>query len=181
MAGDVATGDGASLPWRGLDRLSVRFDRDAAAVSAADLRVVRPDRSVHTATHFAYDAAGRTATWTLARPMASGDVRVELVLPSGATWARDLRVLPGDVDRNDAVDALDVAEVKRRLASYAAGGGRYIPFADVTGDGRINALDLAAVKAGLAVQLPAPQAAAPAALLRSSVTRELFGDTTVTE
>ena len=94
-------------------------------------------------------------------------------------------VLAGDATRDGRVNALDLADVKRRLNSTTTSnaGAGYSPFADVNGDGRINALDLAAVKQRLNSRLPEPPtqiavaaaATATASLLRaSSPTRELF-------
>lgn len=84
--------------------------------------------------------------------------------PSGGSplYAVDFRfrvnLLGGDATGDRAVNALDLADVKRRLNRSAAdpgsGAGAYSPFADVTGDARINALDLAAVKQRLNRRLP---------------------------
>ena len=61
--------------------------------------------------------------------------------------------LAGDVDRNGRVNALDLAEVKRRLGTSAASAA-YNVFADVNGSGAVNALDLAATRRNLNRSMP---------------------------
>ena len=76
-----------------------------------------------------------------------------------------MNVLAGDPTRDQVVNALDLADVKRRLGRTpgdgVTGNGGYSPFDDMTADGRINALDLAAVKQRLSRRinaLPEPTA-----------------------
>ena len=141
----------------------------------ATFRLRGADGTDYVPRDFAYDARARTATWTL--PSALGPGRLELEIDvdgdSDAESRRTFDVLPGDVDGGGAVNALDLADVRRRLGrrpndGVSGAGGSYSVFADVTGNAQINALDLAAVRQRLNQRLstvrppePAP-AAAPA-------------------
>jgi hypothetical protein len=105
----------------------------------------------------------------------------------GGDFLFQINVLPGDATRDGAVNALDLADVKRRMNTRATdevstAPGAYSPFADLNADGRINALDLSAVRQRLNTRLPAaqpvataaPAPAAPAALTLASATESLF-------
>jgi len=195
--------DQISIRFPQLPQLPLSVGRDDLAVTGAD-------GSAYGFSDFAYDPASLVATWTLSRPVAadrllldlhSGPGGVAILGPGGLAldgeWVDNesgisgdgkpggdflfhLNVLPGDVTRDGAVNALDVADVKRRLNSTTttSAGAGYSVFADVNGDGRINALDLAAVKQRLNTRLPDAQPAAAASpavpLLAASATRDLF-------
>jgi ELWxxDGT repeat protein len=113
-----------------------------------------------------------------------GSDRLLLLWPSGAvknTWLR-ITVKPtvntgvqnpdvfyignlvGDTGDADAapfrVNALDLAGIKRALASTTSIGGRF----DFNRDGRINALDVAAVKQNLGRSLGSPSLSGPASV-----------------
>jgi hypothetical protein len=75
-----------------------------------------------------------------------------------------LRVVPGDVDRNGRVDALDELAVRQALlcdTTNVGGAGvrRYTPFVDVDGDGSVLLNDFTAVRARLGSAPPPPVAA----------------------
>jgi hypothetical protein len=83
---------------------------------------------------------------------------------------------------------LDVADVKRRLNRTAerpgSGPTAYSVTSDVTADGRINAIDLAAVRQRLNTRLPggsAGPAITQSAPAHASATRELFGAAAIVE
>ena len=87
----------------------------------------------------------------------------------GGDFRYRVNVLGGDPTRDQSVNALDLADVRRRLGRQpndgVTGAGAYNPFADMTADGRINALDLAAVRQRLGRRinnLPEPTALASA-------------------
>ena len=204
-------GGNGSLPWFGVDEISVRFDR-GVAVDRDDLGIRGVDGSAYAFSEFRYDTEALIGTWKLARPI-DGD-RVTLTIDGtgdGVTGAEDgarldgewfdstaglsptafrpgrsfptgdgsaggdfrlaFGVLPGDANSDGAVNAVDLAEVKRRLNTRSTDYSwqhpvPYSPFADVTADGRINAADLAAVKSRLNRRLPPPPPpVAPAAPL----------------
>jgi hypothetical protein len=100
---------------------------------------------------FDFDATTNTATWTLPSPLTQD--RLQVLLGDSRGY---FNVLAGDANRDGLVNALDLADVKRRSNSTTATGvgAGYSVFADVTGDGRINALDLGAMKRRLNSRLP---------------------------
>jgi fibronectin type 3 domain-containing protein len=177
---------GAPLPWAGLDQVVMRFD-GSAPVGQGDLTVHGTNVADYAVTGFAYDEPSRTATWTLGTPVVNDNLTLNLAAAGAArpAFTQALRVLAGDANRDQVVNALDVAEVKKRLGRApgdgVTGSGAYGVFADVNGDARINALDVAAVKRRLNNRLPAAPAPAPvsvavaAAPKRDSVNDSLFG------
>jgi hypothetical protein len=79
----------AVLPWIGLNQITIRFGADVA-VSAGDLSVrgVRVADYPHDPARFRYDAAARTATWTLTRPVVADRMILELKRVAGGGVAR---------------------------------------------------------------------------------------------
>ena len=80
------------------------------------------------------------------------------LLPSGdATTGGDFNfrfnILPGDVDQNGAVNALDGANVRQHFLQYANQTG-YNPFFDTYGKGAITGIDLTTVQTALFSALP---------------------------
>ena len=178
-----------ALPWlNGINAVSLRFSQDVTGqIDQGDL-AVRGSGGNLAVSNFTYDAATRTATWTLAAPVTQDKVRLVLddalvggldgewnngsdTYPSGDNSTGgdfDFRfnVLRGDATGDGQVNALDLADVKRRLnrrpGDGVTGAGAYSIFADITMDGQINALDLAAVKQRLNTRLPSTD---PALLL----------------
>ena len=147
------------LPWPGLDRVSIRFNADVG-VRADDLRLSDGEGPSPTVAAFSYDPDTFTGVWTLDRPL--GTSRLSVRLDPGvrddfgfavAPMTRVLDPLPGDATRDGRVNALDLADVKRRLnrrpGDGVTGDGAYSIFADLNADGRTNALDRAAVKRAL--------------------------------
>ena len=181
------------VPWlNGINAVSIRFSADVAgALDQADLSVRGTTAGPIATTGFTYDTATRTGTWTLAAPVTLDKLRLVLnaagvnnldgewtnpatigtagdTYPSGnGTAGGDfnfrLNVLRGDATGDGQVNALDLADVKRRLNRRpndgVTGAGAYSVFADITMDGQINALDLAAVKQRLNNRLPTPEPA----------------------
>jgi hypothetical protein len=169
----------ADLPWSNVNQVSLRFDRPVT-LDDQSLAVERLGTGSYKVINYQYDAATRTATWTLARPLANDRPRVVLgggeIVPPAAPFQRRLAMLVGDVNGDGRVNALDLGEVKRRLNSRAdpVVGSGYSVFADADGSGRINALDLGAVRANMNATLP-PQPAPTPALAAASRPRSLFG------
>ena len=84
--------DGGSLPWSGVDEVSLRFDRPVR-VEESGLAVRGADGSAYGISGFRYDADTLTATWTLARPI---NEPVRLELDDGAVRGEDESVLDGE-------------------------------------------------------------------------------------
>jgi choice-of-anchor C domain-containing protein len=206
----------APLPWSGVAAVSIRFDGDVV-VAGEDLTVRGSDGRTYAVAGFAYDAPSRTGTWTLAAPFPDDRIMLNLAAGGEAGAGRGVRAagrggaamdgewdgaatgpsrrqypsgdgaaggdfrfrfntLAADVNGDARVNALDLADVKRRLnraagdgVSPAASGAAYSVFADVTADGVINAADLAAVKQRLNHRLPGEAAAPPPAPPESGV------------
>jgi hypothetical protein len=145
-----AIGGGAeqllSLPWAGLDRVSIRFSAPVV-VAEADLAVRGVTVPSYRFTSFAYDPATRTATWTLDRPVSADKLLLDLASgaqsgvrgtsgqPLDGEWADGqpaypsgdgaagghfrmrLNALRGDVTRNGRADALDLRQVLARRST----------------------------------------------------------------
>ena len=182
------------IPWNGgIKQVSIRFNVDPRAVlDQADLAVSGSAGPVPT-NAFSYDDATRTATWALASVVTLDKLRLVLddfnggldgdwsnptddapvgdTFPSGnGEFGGDfdfrINVLRGDMTGGGVVNALDVANAKKRLTRRSGdgviGASAYSIFADVNADGVINALDVAAVKSRLTTRLtPLPDPAAP--------------------
>ena len=187
-----------SIPWvNGVTSVGIRFDTDVAGkVDQGDLAIRGVNNATYTPTAFNYDAATKTAVWTI--PQVTND-KIRLVLsaagvagldgewnnppgtPTGDTFPSGdgtiggdfnfrVNVLRGDATQDGRVNALDLSFIKQRLNKTATNPGTtgavYSPFADLTADGSINALDLSAARARLNNALPTAEPAT--ALLFSS-------------
>ena len=166
------TPDPLAVPWTALNQVTIRFTRDVD-VKRGDLKIRGVSVPEYQVDHFDYDPVARAATWTLERPI--GADRLTFTLDGSALSAPGedaadyvfpLNVVPGDENRDGAVNAVDLAQVWRRNTTStdhyygSTPGFTYQIFADVTGDGRINALDLGAAKRNLNRKLPGPAGAA---------------------
>jgi hypothetical protein len=140
----------AVLPWSGVDRLSVRFDKDVGVVNA-NLALRGQRVTSYPLSNFAYDPATHTATWTLGQPLRADKLLLDLdgdpggvglaglaldgdwasgtsAFPSGdgspgGDFRFRLNVLPGDTDRSGAVLANDSSDVKRKFFSSTTNPG----------------------------------------------------------
>lgn len=175
-----------TLPWAGLNKVSLRFDRPVTP-TLQDL-VVRGGGGTYAVTGFVYDERTRTGTWTLGRALGAGRVMLNLAeRVTGVPLAIPIAVLPGDVTHNGRVDAADLRQVRSRLGGRAAATSPGIPtgyaaFDDVNADGRVNVLDVQLVRANYLSSLPAVVVApSPGATLRrrATVRGELFATTGV--
>ena len=172
---------GAPLPWANLDRLSLRFD-GPVAVEQQDLLVTGVNVADYAIGSFAYDPATFTATWVLSAAVRAD--RLALSVPAGAVtggagpggppmpaFALALNVLPGDVDRNGAVNIFDTLAVRNRQGTSTTSPGTapntYSVFHDVDGNAAVNIFDTLAARNRQGTGLPAGQpvvAAAPLSL-----------------
>ena len=165
------------LPWVNLERVTIRFTRDAPVIEE-DLLITGHVVPKYAVENFEYDNVSATATWTLGRPLRTD--RVELRL-NGEVVGR-LSVVPGDATRDGVVNALDVAQVRSRQGTASGTPGRGVQahsvFHDIDGSGTINVLDYAAARARFGWALPASPRATPAAAPRTAppLRRQLFAD-----
>lgn len=170
------TPDPLALPWTALNQVTIRFTRDVE-VARDDLKIRGVSVPEYQVDDFDYDPVARAATWTLERPIGADRLTLTLngaALSGPAEDAADyvfpLNVLPGDAFRDGAVNAADLAYVWRRNSTSTGHfygstlGFTYQIFADVTGDGRINELDLGAAKRNLNRKLPGAAGAATSLL-----------------
>ena len=189
--------DGANqlrpIPWNaGVNQVSLRFvDVVGSSLDQYDL-LVRGSVGAMSVTGFAYDPNTKTGTWTLGATVQLDKLRLVLddygiggmgldgewnngadnypsgdITPGGDFNFR-INVLRGDANGDQVVNALDLADIKKRLTRRPGDGvtGRnaYTIFADLNADGVINALDNASVKSRLGSRLsglPDPASVAP--------------------
>ena len=150
------------LPWDNINRVEAVFSTDAA-VDVNDL-ILTGQSFAYAFSNFAYDAASKTATWTLAAPIGSaawnalrpagGDTLRFLVdgdgpasdgndgvrtgggyLQGGDRIISSIRVVPGDFNNSATVTVSDQTTMRNFLATANI-------FADLNGDGVVNAADL---------------------------------------
>lgn len=154
------------LPWTNLDRFALRFS-EAVDVQRGDLVIAGARAAGYAIKSFSYDPPTFTATWTLAAPLAKPD-RLRLSIAAGAVAdlagnplpaaSFDFNVLPGDATRDGRVTVMDEMDVRNRLgrstAAPGAGSHGYTPFADLDGNGRVDAFDFANARARLMTALP---------------------------
>ena len=159
------------LPWSGIDRVTVRFNRDVY-LQTQDLHVAGAAVAEYPVLQLRYDGATHTATWSLARPVAADKLLLHVRSrvtdadgnPLDGEWADGadagpsgdgvaggvfqfrVNVVAGDVNRGGAVNAADLTGVR---------SGAYSPFRDTNGSGTVDAADYGVVRAAQRTALPA--------------------------
>jgi hypothetical protein len=170
----VPGGDGDQLRTievGGLNQIKIRFSEDVNVVQG-DLSVVGSINGAHTFSDFSYDAASRTATWTVNGLSQSDELTLTLddgvaakvggksldgnwsnpvdladtgssTFPSGnglagGDFVFNIRVLPGDANRDSVVDGLDYLVWAGNNNTI---GGADFTDADFNGDGNVDGLD----------------------------------------
>jgi len=166
---DAGLGDGGfhndslekvkTIPWANINRLALQL-APGLSLAAGDV-VARGNYGSRSPSEFTYDPATGLATARFAESLPYDNYTLDV----GTGYRTRLRLLPGDVNRDNRVNALDLGQVKQRLnrtvQNPGTGAGVYGVLQDANGDTRINALDLGIVKANLNRLVPA--ALAPAA------------------
>jgi hypothetical protein len=160
VAGD-ATGQ-LVLPWRGVDRVHVRFDGEVS-VETSDLELHGANVAAYSFSEFFYDGNSFTATWRLAEPITAdnllaivnGDIEDLAGLPLAGDLLLRFGVLPGDVNRDGLVSRADIAASLPEFADTMGAG--YDPLHDLTGDGVVNILDAVAIRDAIGASLPSTQ------------------------
>ncbi|MEX0586748.1 MAG: dockerin type I domain-containing protein, partial [Pirellulales bacterium] len=142
------TGQPVSLPWPGLDMISVRFD-EGVTVRPGDMKLAAASGRTFDIRAFNYDWSTRTAHWTLAEPLGAENILLEVTTaakavdlgsPSGAHQQLRFSVLPGDVNGDGATTALDTVLVRNNSWSSVSSHSPTSLF-DLTGDGAVNMAD----------------------------------------
>ena len=131
----------------------------ASIVRQEDLQVGGVNGRVYPVVAFGYNPQTFTATWRVARPLESDRVSVSLsggvtdrggTPIGGAGYFRGFNVEPGDATRDLRVNGNDVLQIRARHGRTTlrpgTGTNAYSIFHDLTGDGVINVLDLAAAR-----------------------------------
>jgi hypothetical protein len=143
-------------------RLRVTFDRDVAPASVlpGDLSVYRlPSEPAFVATAVSYDAASRTATYTLApTPLPDGNYRATLLQGLHVT---DFFVFAGDANHDRGVNFNDLVP----LAQHYNAAGTFVE-GDYNYDGVVDFNDLVIVAQRYNAVLTPPPAPAPVASAR---------------
>lgn len=156
----------ANLPWRGLNRVQLVFDRPVA-VTSGDLTiggVIVPQHAIAS-----FESSGNTATWTLTSPPAAErftldlSTALETALGGGQRQFR-FSVLVGDMNDDDAV-TLDDVYANRTLQFRNSTDAAYDPRHDIDGSGVINFIDMVHVRNATGGSLPAGSPSPAAALV----------------
>jgi subtilisin-like proprotein convertase family protein len=138
------------LPWSNVTAFSFQFNE---AVTADPSALTLSDAAGNALTlNFSYDAASRTATWTLPTALAVGRYSLRLdasLVTDGSSntlasdWGKSFAILPGDYDGNGLVDNTDLNSIR---ANFSVVGRPVNRWADVNGDGAVNDSDLQAAQ-----------------------------------
>jgi ELWxxDGT repeat protein len=148
-----------TLPFQQWKRVEVTFSADVS-VAADDLRLIGADGGSYALSGFAYDSARRTASWVINGPaVATWADRLTVLIDGSATagvtgpggvpigdWATTFSMLVGDFDGSGLVTTADRIAVRSR---YGAVSGIVRLFADINGDGVVDAVDADQVTANL--------------------------------
>jgi hypothetical protein len=170
----------STLSWGTIDQLRMRFSEDVV-VSAGDLRLYGVNTLDYSSliSSFTYQPSSHTAVWTFSQPIGTDKILVSLddavsdrtgnlldgewqgttdAMPSGngvegGDFTYRMNVLPGDLDRNGAVNLFDLSYVQSHLGTTAHTLG-YDAFADFDGSGTTTIVDRTAVLSHLFQSLP---------------------------
>lgn len=161
------------LPWIGISKVEAQFD-SSVDVDMNDLKL-QGQSFTYGMTTFAYNAATKTASWTLATPIGSsswdalrplggdtlrfsidGDDAVSDdnagvsgsggYLQQGDRVVNSIRVLPGDFDNNGVVTMRDLVMIRNLLATNNV-------YADLDGDNSVTNEDLLTIRFRLGKRL----------------------------
>src|SRR5688500_12995134 len=137
---------GSVVPWLNINQISIQFSEDVH-VQQDDLVITGVNQSAYGTATFAYDPDSHVAIWTLATPIRNDIITLELDGTSEA-GVTDLAGNPlqgncseGGGDGSGTGGEGEVGNPGRDYCEAVA-----ILVGDVTRDGRVNALDLAAVR-----------------------------------
>jgi hypothetical protein len=146
-----------TLPWSGIDRLSVKFN-EHAVVASSNLRVVGLSAGELSVENFVYDPVTFVATWTFSTSLDTDNLILQLSddvtntagealdgnadsVPGG-DFTRRFHVLGGDVNGDGRTTVLDAIRIRNHFAADT-NAATYNPRADLNGSGVIDLGDIA--------------------------------------
>ena len=142
------------LPWIGINQVSFQFDENVS-VQQDDLIITGTSQTAYGVTAFTYDPTTFVATWTLDRPIGNDvlDLRLDGTSEDRITdtAGNPLKGNCQDQEDNSGEGSVAAADQGRDFCQGLA----VLP-GDVTQDGRVNALDLAAVRRRLGTNTASP-------------------------
>ena len=181
----------APLPWPRLDQIVIVFSENVD-VGAGDLVVSGVNAQAHAIEALDYEPASFTATWTLAGPVSTDRLLLNLAdeitdtvghrldgewVDGGSLVSGDgvagghllmrCDVAVGDLDGDGAASVMDIGRL-RAAANSVAGGDAYAIFADLDGDGAVGIADVASLASHLGGMLPSGDPLAPTAASSSA-------------
>jgi len=156
------TGVARDLPWVDISAIQVVFTANVV-VSQSDLALTGINVPTYAISGFSYNAATKTATWTLAAPL--GADRLTLTLngqsPSGVhdsngnylqggNFVQHFSVLPGDFNGDGVVDSRDLVGLRNEMMGLSS----VDIWGDLNGDGTVNMTDFNLVRRFIGARLP---------------------------
>jgi hypothetical protein len=138
-----------AIPWSGIDRVSITFDKDVAIFPGALLVRDESGTPYPIGSTVSYDSLTRTATWSVSQPMHGGAMTIQIdatrlrdleLNPLDGEWTNDIspypsgdgavggdfsfriNIAPGDVNRDGQVQADDfnrVRDLERRDTTHS--------------------------------------------------------------
>jgi hypothetical protein len=159
--GTYTFGEGAVLPWVGINRFELRFDQPFPGLEAKHLELAGLTRGNYlTGATVSVDASGQTATIQLATDRIIGSASWDAVAPrlgdrlrlTFGAFSRNLAVLPGDYNRDGVVNAADLVGVRNEYLGLALAS----IFGDLDGDGDTDLTDYTIMHRRAGWRLPPP-------------------------
>ena len=147
---DTSTGNlrAIDIPWLGIKTITLTLDQSIASLAAGDITLKSAGGFIYSVT--SVTGSGTTLTINLGGPgfVNADKVNVTVGNSSLASYSRRLDVLPGDVNDDGLVSALDQLLVSRQLTAS------YIVFYDIDGNGSLTSNDVSLIKTRIGNKLP---------------------------
>lgn len=141
---------GEIVPWSNVDTISIRFD-SPVSIGAGGLSIATASGETYGVRNYLFDAATRTATWWLDRPLAADNyvisaaplgTSVDFHLSTSSPGEARVTVLPGDVNGDGVTSTGDAIAIRNHF-SAAAGYSLASPRYDLDANGVVDMTDLA--------------------------------------
>ncbi len=150
------------LPWVNISAIQLVFTANVV-VTQADLALTGVNVPTYAIAGFGYNAATRTATWTLASPLGADQLTLTLngVSPSGVhdsngnylqggNFVFHFSVLPGDFNGDGVVDSRDLVGIRNEMMGLSP----VDIWGDLNGDGTVDINDYNFVRRFMGSKLP---------------------------